>query len=368
MNEEEETDLILFLKEVKGDNKVDSFDEAATKQTVILRILSLLGWNIYDRDEVYPEYSVGVNKVDYALRHSGKNKVFIEVKRVGEDLDKHQAQLLKYSFEEGVQLSALTNGITWSFYLPLQEGNWEQRKFYTIDIRDQGSVDVMSKLLDYLSKECVIGGEAIEKAKSMLNTRQKEYAISKALPIAWNRLMNEPNDTLVDLVADHVEKLCGYRPDVSTVNNFLSSFMPGAVEDLVPKVAQTGAGKTLEKANKKTLDYVLRNASPSLKDLFLKLRSNILSMGDNVREMPNDWYCDYRKSSSFASINVRSKKNRLFILIKMGEKKIVDPQKWTSPLPESWGYGKLNTQFEIRDPSQIDYATKLIRQAYDYVP
>lgn len=368
MDEENEANIVLFLKEIKTDKRLDSFDEAATKQVVILRILSLLGWDVYNIDEVHPEYSAGANKVDYALRHSGKNKVFIEVKRVGEDLDKHQAQLLKYSFEEGVQLSVLTNGITWSFYLPLQEGNWEQRKFYTIDVRDQGSVDVMSRLIDYLSKDKVITGEAIEKAKSILSTRQKEYEITKALPRVWDRLMNEPSDTFVDLIADNTEKLCGYRPDVTTVRNFLSSFVPGGVEDLVPQAAQTGVGRTPDKVNKKTLDYVLRNASPSLRDLFYALRSNILAMGENVREVPNDWYCDYRKSSSFASVNVQTKKNRLLIFIKMGDKKVVDPQKWTSPLPESWGYGKLNTQFEISNPAQIDYATKLVKQAYDYVP
>lgn len=365
-----EEDIVLFIKTIREDRRLDSFDEAATKQVVILRLLSLLGWDVYNIDEVRPEYSVGANKVDYALRHSGKNRVFIEVKRVGEDLDKHQQQLLKYSFQEGVQLSVLTNGITWWLYLPLQEGSWERRKFYTIDLYDQGPVDVMSRLIDYLSKDSVVTGEAIEKAKSVFNTRQREYEISKALPRVWDKLMNEPNDVLVDLIADNTEKLCGYRPDAMTVKNFLSSFVPGGVEDLVLQVARTDAGttKSVGKANKKTLDYVLRNASPSLKELFFKLRTNILSMGENVREVPNDWYCDYRKSSTFASVNVQTQKNRLLIFIKMGDKEIVDPQKWASPIAESWGYGKLNTQLQISDLSQVDYATKLLRQAYDYVP
>lgn len=370
MNENNDANLAIFLEEIKANRMFDSLSEAAIKQAVILRILSLLGWDIHNMDEVHPEYSVGTNRVDYALKHSGKNKVFIEVKRVGEDLDKHQAQLLKYSFEAGVQLSVLTNGITWSFYLPLQEGNWEQRKFFTIDVRNQSSVDAMSKMEEYLSKRSVISGEAIECAKSIFNTRQKEYEISKALPKVWEEVMNEPNDKLIELIADNTEKLCGYRPDTKTVTNFLSSFIPSNVEDLVPQIVQKGTGtaKVIIKANKKTLDYVFRNASPSLKGLFYQLRDNILAMGENVREVPNDWYCDYRKSSGFASINVQTKKNRLLIFIKMGDRIIVDPQKWTSPLPESWRYGKLNTQFKISEPSQIDYATKLIKQAYDYVP
>ena len=100
----------------------------------MLRILSLLGWDIYNIDEVVPECSVGSQRVDYTLRHSNASEVFIEVKKVGEDLEKHQEQLLNYSFREGIKLSILTNGISWRFYLPLHEGSWEQRKFYTIEI------------------------------------------------------------------------------------------------------------------------------------------------------------------------------------------------------------------------------------------
>lgn len=124
--------LLQLIEQLKSDRKLVSFDEAATKQAVILRILSLIGWNIFNIGEVIPEYLIaGKKKVDFSLCHSNTNKTFIEVKKIGEDLEKHQEQLLNYSFQAGVKLSVLTNGITWWFYLPLQEGSWEQRKFYT---------------------------------------------------------------------------------------------------------------------------------------------------------------------------------------------------------------------------------------------
>ena len=43
------------------------------------QILSLLRWDIYNIGEVVPEYSVGSQRIDYALRHSNANKVFIKV-------------------------------------------------------------------------------------------------------------------------------------------------------------------------------------------------------------------------------------------------------------------------------------------------
>jgi len=141
-----------LIDSLKGDNRLSTFDEASTKQVVILRILDALEWDIFNIDEVCPEYSVGGKRVDYALRYDKKNKVFIEVKKVSEDLEKHQEQLLNYSFHEGVNLAILTNGISWWFYMPLKAGSWEQRKFYSIDIYDQKTDVIVTKFEEFLSK------------------------------------------------------------------------------------------------------------------------------------------------------------------------------------------------------------------------
>ena len=91
----------------------------------MLQILAALEWDQFSYAEVTPEFVVSRGKVDYSLQISGQSKVFIEVKRGGEDMSPHQDQLLRYSFERGVSLAALTNGLEWWFYLPLREGSWE---------------------------------------------------------------------------------------------------------------------------------------------------------------------------------------------------------------------------------------------------
>ena len=121
-------------------------------------------------------------------------------------------------------------------------------------------------------------------------------------------------------------------------------------------------------SEERTVEEIVKRAPPAIKDLFFQLRDSILGLGDDVREKVGGWYCDYRKSSTFATINPQSKNNRLLIYIKMGDQKIEDAMGWTSPIPRSYGYGKLNTQFEISDTSQLSYALQLIKQAYDYVP
>ncbi|MDP2953498.1 MAG: restriction endonuclease subunit R, partial [Chloroflexota bacterium] len=111
--------LIAFVESLKVNARIASFDEAATKQAVVLKTLSLLGWDTFNIDEVWPEYSVGGGNVDYSLRVGKDNKVFIEVKNTGKQLEDHQEQLLRYSFQAGVRLAVLTNGLSWWLYLPL---------------------------------------------------------------------------------------------------------------------------------------------------------------------------------------------------------------------------------------------------------
>jgi len=226
MNEE----LLRLVNDFKKDRRLLSYDEAATKQGVILRIMTVLGWNPFNVDEVHPEYSVSGRRVDYALRHNGRNKVFIEVKKVNEDLEKHQEQLLNYSFQEGVGLAVLTNGISWWFYLPLREGIWEERKFYTIEIYDQDSEDIINKFEDFLSKENVISGKALENAENLYKSRQKQYLIKETLPKAWKKIITEPDELLVELLADTTEKLCGYKPNNETVEEFLIKVSQGVVQ------------------------------------------------------------------------------------------------------------------------------------------
>ncbi|MFW5983507.1 MAG: type I restriction endonuclease [bacterium] len=216
-------ELISFITDKRSDESIRRYDEATTKQAIVLRVLSILGWDIFDANEVKPEYSLSEKKVDYALRINNTNKVFLEVKKVNEEIDNHQEQLLNYSFQEGVKLAVLTNGITWWFYLPLNEGNWEQRKFYAIDVIQQDESDIADKFIDFLSKQTVKNEEAVKRAEQIYKGKVKNIEIKRNLPKAWNKLISEPDDLLVDLINETLEKICGYRADDEQVEHFLHS-------------------------------------------------------------------------------------------------------------------------------------------------
>ena len=210
------------VERIRGSASLRTSDESAIKQGVVLRLLSLAGWDIFDVSEVVPEYTVGNRRVDYALRPNSPNAVFIEVKRPGENLDRHQQQLLEYCFQEGVKLAALTNGWTWHLYLPLQAGNWEQRRFLTIDLEAQEPAVVERRFLDYLSLERVSSGHGVTDAEELVESQQRAEIIGKAIVDAWNHIVETPDELLVDLIAETAERICGFNPEPDLIVQFLS--------------------------------------------------------------------------------------------------------------------------------------------------
>jgi len=222
--------LVSTINEIRSDKAIIISDEASIKSGVVLRLLSLLGWNPFDVNEVKPEYSVESKRVDFSLRINGTNKVFIEVKRPNENLENHQEQLLGYSFREGVKQAILTNGITWWFYLPLNEGSWEQRRFFTADFLQQDQSAIAETLIDLLSRGNIASGDALKKAEHLYKGRQKRNILRDALPKAWHKILNDPDDLLVELLIETTEKISGFRPEIEDVEKFIIDIQRSIVE------------------------------------------------------------------------------------------------------------------------------------------
>ena len=186
-------------------------------------LFPLLGWG---RFEVSRQYSVGTEergRVDYSLKIDDSNKVFLEAKAGSEDLQAHQEQLVVYTAKYGVPLGVLTNGHRWWFYLPLEEGPWERRRFRAIDLLAQEPSDIASELTAFLSRENVVTGIAVEEAKARLAKLKREREIAEYLPKAWDSLVTDTSGPLIDLLAETVEKGCGHRPGADRIQRFLKN-------------------------------------------------------------------------------------------------------------------------------------------------
>jgi hypothetical protein len=210
-----------FIKDLKSNKKLSSFDEASTKQAVVLRMLSFLGWDIFNVDEVCPDYAANSSHVSYALRTGDTNKIFVEVKKIGEKLDNHQKKFVDIASGEGADIAVLTNGLTWWFYLSSSNGSWQQKWFFSADFFTQEPDTFVPQLVDLLTMNKVSKGQALKTAKDLFHDKEQKMA-ADFLPKAWNQIISQPNKIFIELLSLQTEKLCGYKVDIKSIETFLN--------------------------------------------------------------------------------------------------------------------------------------------------
>lgn len=141
--------LILQKYAVQMREKQENFDEATTKNSLILPMLQILGHNIYDVNEFVLEMvadnrSNGQEKVDYAILYQYNPVIMIEAKRLNEDLIKHRGQLRRY-FNSSINTKAgiLTNGVIYEFFSDFQHENiMDDVPFYTFNLLNFTEQDI----------------------------------------------------------------------------------------------------------------------------------------------------------------------------------------------------------------------------------
>lgn len=196
-------------------------NEAAVSQGIVLRLLQVLGWPTFDTQVVCPEYSLEGRRVDFALCHpSSKPIAFIEVKQIGQS-DGAERQLFEYAFHIGVPVAILTDGQEWNFFLPAEQGDYGERRVYKLDLVEREPQESATRLFRYLSYVEVSTGRAIASAREDYQNVSRNRQMLATLPEAWTKLVSEEDDLLLELVADRVESLSGFKPDLDTVAKFL---------------------------------------------------------------------------------------------------------------------------------------------------
>ncbi len=196
-------------------------NEQAVSQGIVLRIFQELGWDTWDTSVVWPEYQTGEGRADYALCHPpSKPAIFTEVKQPGKAEDAVR-QALEYAFHAGVPFVALTDGRTWSFYLPAEQGSYEDRRVYKLDLYERPPAEAAEILQRYLQRSRVESGEALECARKEYRSRNRRSQAKAAIPEAWRELVEKGDELLVEVLMGAVESKAGVRPDADDVAEFL---------------------------------------------------------------------------------------------------------------------------------------------------
>jgi len=139
-----------FIERLEGLSKKASMvaenlaTEEATKNALVMPFLhSVLGYDVFDPNEVIPEFTADTGtkkgeKVDYALIKEGEVQILIECKKYGENLaSKHASQLFRYFSVTNARIAILTNGTIYQFYTDLDAPNkMDDKPFLSLDLED----------------------------------------------------------------------------------------------------------------------------------------------------------------------------------------------------------------------------------------
>lgn len=202
-------------------------NEAAVRQGIVNPLLRSLDWDTSDVSLVRPEYplkdSKSTSHADYALfsPEAKAPKFLIEVKQVGRIRDHSTTQLLQYAFVEGTALVGLTDGRTWSFFLPLRAGDPDERHVRTIDLLDDDPSEACDVLSRYLRRSSVQSDQAHRDAELDWEALRETAKLRDSIEAAWTSLRNEPHVDLVGLIARETERRAHKLPDRDMVETFI---------------------------------------------------------------------------------------------------------------------------------------------------
>ena len=176
--------------------------EEATKTALVLPFIThVLGFNVFDPDEVVPEYTADVGtkkgeKVDYAIVSNGSPIMLFECKCYGVDLAKEPvAQLYRYFSVTVARLGVLTDGVTYQFYSDIDEPNkMDQRPFLELNMLDAESIDADE--IKRFTKPTFDLEKILDTSKDLKYTRE----VLRLLAAEWNN----PSGALVRHFASQI--------------------------------------------------------------------------------------------------------------------------------------------------------------------
>lgn len=135
-------------------------------------------------------------------------------------------------------------------------------------------------------------------------------------------------------------------------------------------------GLTIEKIKReplvaKTVEKHLQGAADELKDLFLRLDTEIRNISSEVERYTTNQEIIYKTSRNFVALAVQNKNKSLRLLLRTTNDNMIDNKGLTKMIPKSHGYGNITRQLHISPEEEkagkfsIEDIMDLINQSYD---
>ncbi|MHA1196933.1 MAG: type I restriction endonuclease [Promethearchaeota archaeon] len=186
------------LKEKIRRLRNEDVNEANTRSNLIDLLLNYLGWDIHNFEEVEKERQVlSGTIVDYALKINNDIKIYIEAKRINNDLKnfKEISDAIRYANDDGIEWLIMTNGDKYNIYKVLEPGNLNDKLVLRIKISDENNLE----FFDYFKKENV--------QNNILDTELNRYLITNKVIKSLNDIFANQNEEFLNLLKEIIRGL-----------------------------------------------------------------------------------------------------------------------------------------------------------------
>jgi hypothetical protein len=196
-------DLVEALSTRSKIAERQALTEEATKTAVVLPFLQTLGFDVFNLDEVTPEFvsDVGTKKgekVDFAVKIDGKIAMLVEAKPINTRLsDTQYNQLFRYFTVTEARLAVLTNGREAWFFSDIEDPNkMDQIPFFTFDFQqyDRKQIDDLARF-----QKANFAIESILEAASALK-------YTRAASIYLKKQIDNPDEEFVRLIGRQIHE------------------------------------------------------------------------------------------------------------------------------------------------------------------
>lgn len=285
-------------------NRISRLDAPTNEQSTITQIiqpvLSGLGWDVHNSNEVKYEYQVsslkGSGKVDIALMGKGGQCVgLVEAKSPRVNLDDYVMQLFRYdASNESGTVCVLTDGLEWRLYLPREKGSPEERQFARLRLQEDPVEQIAEDLEKFLSRSAVVNGEAKSDAAMTLKQLREEREIAKRLPEIWDQMLTEPDQELVTWVKKRISDMHDFSLSTEQVAKIIVATTVSSKPTYSSNLASPEVSD--RQGSKQQIGYTLFEVSKSgsgigmwsdvVKEVYLLHKHDFLEKAEKLRLTP----------------------------------------------------------------------------------
>ena len=243
--------------------------EQNTKAALIDPLLTAMGWELQEIDEVRREYrrKPQDNPVDYTLFLNRTACLLIEAKSLEKDLGDRKwiSQNISYAAVLGVKWCVLTNGDKYRIYNSHAEVDVDEKLFRKVRISD-GDPKFLIDTLVLVSKDKMRG--------SLLDEMWKAHFIDRRVRLAFERLLGEDDAILIRAICKQAngvtpsEARASLKRAIITIDFPLPKVLEQPVAPAVPPIAPEPApSSTRQEAGKKAWKTMTAMADATLPSL-----------------------------------------------------------------------------------------------------